>query len=395
MEDIKDKLKITIIGGGYVGMSLGALLSKTHHITILDINSDVVDKINARISPIQDEGVETYFLDKNINISANLMPKDALLQAQIVIIATPTNYDHIVNEFDTSSVESSIHDALEYAPNSLLVIKSTVPVGFTYRIQIKYPKANIIFSPEFLQEGQALQDNLFPSRIIIGGREDQGKVFATILEDCSSADTVPILYMDSSSAEAVKLFSNTYLAMRVAFFNELDSFALTKKLDVKNIIKGVSMDDRIGDFYNNPSFGYGGYCLPKDTQQLLSSFDQTPQELIQAIITANQTRKLFITSQILALNPEVVGIYKLSMKAGSDNFRSSAILDIISELVRRNIKVIIFEPTITIESFLECTVINDLSVFIERSSLIIANRLEKPILGAAHKVFTRDIFGKN
>jgi len=364
----QENLKISIIGGGYVGISLGVLLSKKHHISILDINVAVVDKINSHISPIQDQDVEDYFLDKNINISATSLPKHALIDAEIVIIATPTNFDYVTNEFDTTIVESSIIDVIQYAPNSLIVIKSTVPIGFTSSIQAQFPEANIIFCPEFLQEGRALQDNLYPSRIIIGGKADQGQGFAMILQDCSKMETVPILYMDSSSAETVKLFSNAYLAMRVSFFNELDSFALGKNLDAKEIIEGVSLDKRIGNFYNNPSFGYGGYCLPKDTQQLLSNFENIPQQLIQAIIASNQSRKLFIASQIANLNPQVVGIYKLSMKAGSDNHRSAAILDIIPELAKQKIKVIIFEPMINLDSFLGCSIIKELSNFIELSS---------------------------
>ncbi|MDC1008385.1 nucleotide sugar dehydrogenase [Gammaproteobacteria bacterium] len=391
----QENLKISIIGGGYVGISLGALLSKKHHISILDINVAVVDKINSHISPIQDQDVEDYFLDKNTNISATSLPKHALIDAEIVIIATPTNFDYVTNEFDTTIVESSIIDAIQYTPNSLIVIKSTVPIGFTSSIKAQFPEANIIFCPEFLQEGRALQDNLYPSRIIIGGKVDQGQGFAMILQDCSKMETVPILYMDSSSAEAVKLFSNAYLAMRVSFFNELDSFALGKNLDAKEIIEGVSLDKRIGNFYNNPSFGYGGYCLPKDTQQLLSNFENIPQQLIQAIIASNQSRKSFIASQIVNLNPQVVGIYKLSMKAGSDNHRSAAILDIIPELAEQKIKVIIFEPMINLDSFLGCSIIKELSNFIELSSLIIANRLDDHIEGAADKLFTRDIFRNN
>jgi UDPglucose 6-dehydrogenase len=391
----QENLKISIIGGGYVGISLGVLLSKKHHISILDINEAVVDKINSHISPIQDQDVEDYFLDKNTNISATSLPKHALIDAEIVIIATPTNFDNVTNEFDTTIVESSIIDAIQYTPNSLIVIKSTVPIGFTSSIQAQFPEANIIFCPEFLQEGRALQDNLYPSRIIIGGKVDQGQGFAMILQDCSKMETVPILYMDSSSAEAVKLFSNAYLAMRVSFFNELDSFALGKNLDAKEIIEGVSLDKRIGNFYNNPSFGYGGYCLPKDTQQLLSNFENIPQQLIQSIIASNQSRKSFIASQIANLNPQVVGIYKLSMKAGSDNHRSAAILDIIPELAEQKIKVIIFEPMINLDSFLGCSIIKELSNFIELSSLIIANRLDDHIEGAVDKLFTRDIFRNN
>ncbi|MDC0512703.1 nucleotide sugar dehydrogenase [Gammaproteobacteria bacterium] len=395
MEHKKENLKISIIGGGYVGMSQAALLSKKYHVSILDINRVVVDKINNHVCPFDDQDLENYLKNENLSISATDLAEDALGDAEIVIIATPTDFDFSANEFDTSVVESSILNAIRYSPDSLIVIKSTVPVGFTSRIQNQYPQSNIIFCPEFLREGQALHDNLYPSRIIIGGSEARGKIFASILEDCSNIKNVPILFMDSQSAEAVKLFSNTYLAMRVGFFNELDSFAQSMNLDSKDIIKGVSLDQRIGNFYNNPSFGYGGYCLPKDTQQLLSNFKNIPQALIQATVSANQSRKLFIASEIISLKPKVVGVYKLSMKTGSDNYRSSAIIDIISELKRKKIKVIIFDPSIREDNFKKCSIIKDLNAFIEKSCIVIANRSDKYIEVAADKLFTRDIFGNN
>jgi len=395
MEHKKENLKISIIGGGYVGMSQAALLSKKYHVSILDINRIVVDKINNHVCPFDDQDLENYLKNENLSISATDLAEDALGDAEIVIIATPTDFDFSANEFDTSVVESSILNAIRYSPDSLIVIKSTVPVGFTSRIQNQYPQSNIIFCPEFLREGQALHDNLYPSRIIIGGSEARGKIFASILEDCSNIKNVPILFMDSQSAEAVKLFSNTYLAMRVGFFNELDSFAQSMNLDSKDIIKGVSLDQRIGNFYNNPSFGYGGYCLPKDTQQLLSNFKNIPQALIQATVSANQSRKLFIASEIISLKPKVVGVYKLSMKTGSDNYRSSAIIDIISELKRKKIKVIIFDPSIREDNFKKCSIIKDLNAFIEKSCIVIANRSDKYIEVAADKLFTRDIFGNN
>lgn len=395
MEHKKENLKISIIGGGYVGMSQAALLSKKYHVSILDINRVVVDKINNHVCPFDDQDLENYIKNENLSISATDLAEDALGDAEIVIIATPTDFDFSANEFDTSVVESSILNAIRYSPDSLIVIKSTVPVGFTSRIQNQYPQSNIIFCPEFLREGQALHDNLYPSRIIIGGSEARGKIFASILEDCSNIKNVPILFMDSQSAEAVKLFSNTYLAMRVGFFNELDSFAQSMNLDSKDIIKGVSLDQRIGNFYNNPSFGYGGYCLPKDTQQLLSNFKNIPQALIQATVSANQSRKLFIASEIISLKPKVVGVYKLSMKTGSDNYRSSAIIDIISELKRKKIKVIIFDPSIREDNFKKCSIIKDLNAFIEKSCIVIANRSDKYIEVAADKLFTRDIFGNN
>jgi len=395
MDHIKENLKISIIGGGYVGMSQAALLSKKYHVSILDINRVVIDKINNKICPFDDQDLENYLNTENLSISATDLAEDALLDAEIVIIATPTDFDYSDNEFDTSVVEASIRNAIRYSPDSLIVIKSTVPVGFTSRIQNQYPQSDIIFCPEFLREGQALHDNLFPSRIIIGGSEALGKGFANILKDCSKIKDVPILFMDSQSAEAVKLFSNTYLAMRVGFFNELDSFAQSMNLDSKDIIKGVSLDKRIGNFYNNPSFGYGGYCLPKDTQQLLSNFKSIPQVLIQATVSANQSRKLFIVSEIISLKPKVVGVYKLSMKAGSENHRSSSVIDIISELKRKKIKVIIFDPSLKGDSFKKCSIIRDLNDFIEKSCIVIANRLDKHIEAAADKLFTRDIFGNN
>jgi len=395
MEHIKENLKISIIGGGYVGMSQAALLSKKYHVSILDINRVVIDKINNKICPFDDQDLENYLNTENLSISATDLAEDALLDAEIVIIATPTDFDYSDNEFDTSVVEASIRNAIRYSPDSLIVIKSTVPVGFTSRIQNQYPQSDIIFCPEFLREGQALHDNLFPSRIIIGGSEALGKGFANILKDCSKIKDVPILFMDSQSAEAVKLFSNTYLAMRVGFFNELDSFAQSMNLDSKDIIKGVSLDKRIGNFYNNPSFGYGGYCLPKDTQQLLSNFKSIPQVLIQATVSANQSRKLFIVSEIISLKPKVVGVYKLSMKAGSDNHRSSSVIDIICELKRKKIKVIIFDPSLKGDSFKKCSIIRDLNDFIENSCIVIANRSDKHIEAAADKLFTRDIFGNN
>ncbi len=391
----KENIKISIIGGGYVGMSQAALLSKKYHVSILDINQVVVDKINNHICPFDDQDLESYLKTENLSISATDLAEDALLDSEIVIIATPTDFDDSANEFDTSAVESSILNAIRYSPNSLIVIKSTVPIGFTSRIQSQYPQSNIIFSPEFLREGHALHDNLYPSRIIIGGSKAQGKSFATMLEDCSNMKDVSILFMDSQSAEAVKLFSNTYLAMRVSFFNELDSFAQSMNLDSEDIIKGVSLDKRIGNFYNNPSFGYGGYCLPKDTQQLLSNFKNIPQKLIQATVSSNQSRKLFIASAIIALKPKVVGVYKLSMKAGSDNHRSSSVIDIISELKRKKIKVIIFDPSIREGSFEKCNIIRDLNDFIEKSCIVIANRSDKHIEVAGDKLFTRDIFGNN
>ena len=387
-------MKIAIAGTGYVGLSLAVLLSQKYEVIALDIIPEKVYKINHRISPIRDEYIEEYLSQKKLHLSATTNYEAAFKDADYIIISTPTNYDDQTNQFDTSSVEDVIKKALEINPSSTIVIKSTIPVGYTKKIRQKYQLNNIFFSPEFLREGKALYDNLFPSRIIIGETSDSAHVFGDILKSCALNDS-PILYMPSNEAEAVKLFANTYLALRIAYFNELDTYAEIKNLNTRDIIEGVSLDPRIGDYYNNPSFGYGGYCLPKDTKQLLFNYNNVPQNLIEAIVKANQTRKKHITDTIVSKKPQVVGIYRLTMKSGSDNFRSSAIQDIISELKSRNIQVIIFEPTLSADTFNECPIVNHLPSFIKASDLILANRMDQDIIKVKNKVYTRDLFERD
>ena len=388
-------MKIAVAGTGYVGLSLATLLSQRHEVMALDIIPEKVEQINARKSPIQDEYIEKYFAEKELNLTATLDYKEAFYGAEFIIVSTPTNYDPEQNYFDTSSVEDILEkaDALNYQGS--VVIKSTIPVGFVKRMKEKYPKLDIFFSPEFLREGKALYDNLYPSRIIVGSREEAGHKFAELLLEAALKDDVPVLYMGSTEAEAVKLFANTYLALRVSYFNELDTYADVKGLNAKEIIKGVCLDPRIGDFYNNPSFGYGGYCLPKDTKQLLANYENVPQNLIEAIVKANETRKQFIVDEILEMHPEVVGIYRLTMKSGSDNFRSSAIQDIIRKLQDNDKKVVIYEPTLDGTEFEGIELINDLGKFKEISSIILANRMEDEILDISDKVYTRDLWGRD
>ena len=384
-------MKIAIAGIGYVGLSLATLLSTKHEVSALDIIPEKINLINQRISPIQDEYIEKYFKDKHLHLNATLDPNFAFKNADFIIISTPTNYDDKTNHFDTSSVESIIEQAININSKATIIIKSTVPVGYTETIREKYNSNNIIFSPEFLREGKALYDNLYPSRIIIGSNTKKARKFGDLLKDCALNDP-PILYMRSTEAEAVKLFSNTYLALRIAYFNELDTYAEIKNLSTKKIISGVSLDPRIGDYYNNPSFGYGGYCLPKDTKQLLSNYKDIPQNLIEAIVKANQTRKKHIVQIILKSNPKTVGIYRLTMKSGSDNFRSSAIQDIIKKLQLNNVKVIIYEPTLKTSTFINCEVVSDFKKFINKSNIILTNRLDDKISEFKNKIYTRDIF---
>lgn len=395
MEQHQKEILIAIIGAGYVGMSLGALLGQSYKVNFLDINPEVINKINAHKSPLANEETIEFLQNNTLNISASNNPKIALDQADYIIISTPTDFNSEQNSFDTTSVEASIRDAIKYSPHSLIVIKSTVPIGFTNQMKQRYSSARIIFCPEFLREGQALYDNRHPSRIIIGGTEKEGVEFSNMLKEISDIDDAPILFMDATEAEAVKLFANTYLAMRVAYFNELDNFAMRHQLVTKNIITGIGLDPRIGDFYNNPSFGYGGYCLPKDTQQLLSNFKNMPHDLIKATIDSNKNRKIFIFEHILSLSPKVVGVFQLAMKSGSDNSRSSAILDIISLLQRNGVEVIIYEPLISKSKLLGCCVENNLETFAQRSCVIIANRLHKNLEPFQDKVFSRDIFRNN
>ena len=389
-------MKIAIAGTGYVGLSLATLLSQKNEVIALDIMPEKVEMINNRISPIKDEYIEKYFKEKELNLKATLDYKDALKDAEYVIISTPTNYDEEKNYFDTSSVEDIIKKVIEVGnKNTTMVVKSTIPVGFIKNVKEKYNIDNIFFSPEFLREGKALYDNLYPSRIIVGEKSKRAEIFAKLLLDSAEKKEVNVLYMNSTEAEAVKLFANTYLALRVAYFNELDTYAEIKGLNAKDIIDGVCLDPRIGNHYNNPSFGYGGYCLPKDTKQLLANYKDVPQNLIQAIVTANSTRKEFITEEVLSKKPEVVGIYRLTMKSGSDNFRSSAIQDIIKNLRANNIKVIIYEPTLNKEEFDGFKVVNDINEFKNTSSIILANRQEELLNDVKEKVYTRDLYTRD
>ncbi len=385
-------LNITVVGLGYVGMSLSALFSVNHNVTAFDIDKNKVKKINNNESTIEDYDISKLLKSSNLRLSGTIDEKYAFTKAEIIIIATPTNYDEENNAFDTKSVESSISKILKYNKNALIAIKSTVPVGFTEKIVKKFKYKNIIFSPEFLREGQALHDNLYPSRIIIGGDSGKSKIFAGLLESSSLKKNLKTIYMNSSDAEATKLFSNAYLAMRVAFFNELDSYAIKKRLKVKDIISGVCLDDRIGNFYNNPSFGYGGYCLPKDTKQLMANYEDVPNNIISAIVEANTTRKNFISDLIISSNPNVVGIFRLSMKKGSDNFRTSAVQGIMKRIKAKGIQVIIYEPNLNDKQFYNSDIITDLSEFKNQSDCIIANRLSDELADVKDKVFTRDLF---
>ena len=389
-------MKIAVAGTGYVGLSLATLLSQKNEVVALDVIPEKVEKINNRISPIQDEYIQKYFKEKKLNLKATLDYKEAFEGAEFVIISTPTNYDEEKNFFDTSSVEDIIEKVISMNDKNItMVVKSTIPVGYIEKTKEYYNIDNIFFSPEFLREGKALYDNLYPSRIIVGNKGEKGKEFAKLLKDAALKDDVPELFMNSTEAEAVKLFANTYLALRVAYFNELDTYASVKGLNTKDIIEGVGLDPRIGTQYNNPSFGYGGYCLPKDTKQLLANYKDVPQNLIEARVKSNKTRKEFIAEEIVKMNPEVVGIYRLTMKSGSDNFRSSAIQDIIKSLKSEGKKIIIYEPTLEKEEFSNCKVVNDLDEFKKESSVIMANRLEDCIKDVKEKVYTRDLFSED
>ena len=388
-----NKTKITVVGSGYVGMSLAALLSQNNEVTVLDIDSARVDKINNKLSTVADAEIELFLSEKDLCITATTDKKIAYEGASFVIVATPTNYDTVNNYFDTSSVDDVVGDALELNKQAYVVIKSTIPVGHTKLLQEKYATNRIIFSPEFLREGQALKDNLYPSRIIIGSQLEAGKTFAKILAQGAKKQDIETLFIDSTEAEAVKLFSNTYLAMRVSFFNELDSYALSNDLNAESIISGVCLDERIGGGYNNPSFGYGGYCLPKDTKQLLANFDQVPQTLMQAIVSSNAKRKDFIADSIINLKPRIVGIYKLSMKKDSDNFRASAIKGIMRRIKDKGIEIVIYEPDLKENEFEDLKVLDSLKTFKDISDIIISNRLSSDLDDVADKVFTRDLFG--
>ena len=385
-------MKIAIAGVGYVGLSLATLLSQYNEVVTLDIIEDKVDKINSKISPIEDKYIEKYLRTKKLNLRATLDYKDAFCNADFIIICMPTNYDEKNNFFDTSLVEEIIEKIKNMKISTTIIIKSTVPVGFTEKMKRKHNMNNIIFSPEFLREGNALYDNLYPSRIILGDKNEQAKKFAELLKKASLKKDVAIKFMKSTEAEAVKLFSNTYLALRIAYFNELDTYAEIKGLNTKNLIEGVCMDQRIGDFYNNPSFGYGGYCLPKDTKQLKANYKDVPENLITAIVNSNATRKQHIVKEILSKEPKIIGIYKLSMKKDSDNFRTSAIFDIIDMLIEKNKNIIIYEPQYENENYKNCKIVRDIKSFKENSSIIIANRIEDELADVMDKVYTRDIY---
>ena len=389
------KYKITVVGAGYVGMSLSVLLAQSHHVTLFDIDPEKVRLVSNNQSTVQDLEIDSFLANQSLDLSATQNMDDAFIDKDFIVIATPTNYDEEQSSFDTSSVELTIKNISMINNSVTIIIKSTVPVGFTEKISSKYTNNRIIFSPEFLREGKALHDNIYPSRIILGGECQQSQIFADLLNSCSKSNKVQTLFMHSNEAEAVKLFANTFLALRVAYFNELDSFALSKGLNALNIIQGVSLDPRIGDFYNNPSFGFGGYCLPKDSKQLLANFDDVPQNLIQAIISANKTRKDFIADSILSFKPMVVGIFRLIMKEGSDNYRFSSIQGVMKRIKAKGVKVIVYEPSLKTPYFLNAEVISSLEEFKKLSSLIIANRNSKDLNDVQDKLFTRDIFGVN
>lgn len=388
-------MKIAVAGTGYVGLSLAVLLSQHNKVYALDIVPKKVEMINNHISPIKDKEIETYLKEKKLDLTATLDYKEAFQDAKYIIICTPTNYDEETNKFDTSSVEDIIEKVLSMNIDTTMIIKSTIPVGYTEKIKAKYGISNIIFAPEFLREGNALYDNLYPSRIIIGEKSERAKEFANLLKEGAIKKDVETKFIGNTEAEAVKLFSNTYLALRVSYFNELDTFAELKGLNTREIIEGVCLDPRIGDHYNNPSFGYGGYCLPKDTKQLLANYEDIPENLIEATVKSNDTRKRHITNMILNHNPKTVGIYRLTMKSSSDNFRSSAILDIINYLNEAKVRVIIYEPTIKENTFNENVVIHDLDKFATESDIIVANRLEPDLEKFKEKVYTRDLYSVN
>lgn len=388
-------ITLSIVGLGYVGLSNAILLSQHNHVIAIDNDDERIKFINEHKSPIHDREIIEYLKNKKLNLEATLDWKSAFEKSEIVIIATPTDYDEQKNYFNTSSVESVIENVISVNKDALIIIKSTIPVGFINSARKKFKTENIIFSPEFLREGKALYDNLYPSRIIVGEQSDRGQKFANLLLQGALKKDVSILLTDTTEAEAIKLFANTYLAMRVAFFNELDTYAEIKKLDTKQIIEGICLDPRIGDHYNNPSFGYGGYCLPKDTKQLLANYKDVPNNIITAIVNANNTRKKFIVDQILLNKPKTVGIYRLVMKQGSDNFRSSAVQTIIKKLKENKVEIIIYEPSISLDIFNDTIVENNLGHFKNKSDIIITNRLDDDLLDVLDKVYTRDIFNNN
>lgn len=389
------KTKIAVVGSGYVGMSLSVLLAQHNDVILLDIDAERVGKINNNQSTVADAEIESFLTQRSLSLTATLDKQNAYEGASFIIVATPTNYDTEANSFDTSSVDSVVEDALRINHQALVVIKSTIPVGHTKLLQKKFETDRVTFSPEFLREGQALKDNLYPSRIIVGSLCQAGAEFAALLKQGAEKADIEMLFMPPTEAEAVKLFANTYLAMRVSFFNELDSYSLSHDLNTKSIINGVCLDERIGDGYNNPSFGYGGYCLPKDTKQLLASFGQIPQTLIGAIVSSNTTRLDFIASEIIKTSPYVVGFYRLVMKEGSDNFRSSAIQGVMERIKASGIKIIVHEPSLEEDEFFGAKVLNDINEFTLQSDVIVANRVSDDLTHCQDKIFTRDIFGEN